>query len=142
MSHQCNETPRKTRTTSIIGKLEPCKKRPIYIGQNYLIYCTEQIVHLFWGGGGWECHLKDNINTIHNYIEKCKNIKSILLNNHIFGMEGNGGRGKGSRGKGGQNIIKVSTFRSPSLLFSNPLSPSLSIQTLRLFSQEEKANAI
>ena len=57
-------------------------------------------------------------------------------------MEGNGGRGKGSRGKGGQNIIKVSTFRSPSVLFSNPLSPSLSIQTLRLFSQEEKANAI
>ena len=62
--------------------------------RSYLIYCTEQIVPFFlffvWGGCG-ECHLKDNIKTIHNYIEKCKNIKSILLNNHIFGMEGNGG---------------------------------------------------
>lgn len=45
-----------------------------------------------WG----ECHLKDNINTKQNYIEKCKNIN---LNSFEKPYIWNGGRGKGVEGK-------------------------------------------
>lgn len=63
-----------------------------------ILYRTNGSLFLvFGGGGGWgECHLKDNINTKQNYIEKCKNIN---LNSFEKPYIWNGGRGKGVEGK-------------------------------------------